>query len=318
MKQVCIVGYGAIGPSHACALETVKSAKLYAVCDINPSKRALCTKKYGVVEYKDFDTMLKDDHIDSVHICTPHYLHFQMIAKALKAGKDVVVEKPVTMTKTEFDALKKLPGSERVCVVFQNRLNPCIRKLKQLSGNSTLGKPKSARAVLTWCRNSEYYNDDWHGKRATEGGGLLINQAIHTLDYFCYLFGKPADIQVQMCNFSLQNIIEVEDTFTAYLRFNNDVTGIFFATNAYSENSSPFFEVSFENGIARYTDRKLWINDILVAEDDTYNIGKTYWGNGHVALFQKYYDENKYISIKDTISTMETVFELYEKANLNN
>ena len=317
MKQVCIVGYGAIGPSHARALETVNNAKLYAVCDIKADKRALCAQKYGVLEYDDFETMLKDDQVDTVHICTLHYLHFQMVKKALAAGKDVVVEKPVTMTKAEFEELRELPGSERVCAVFQNRLNPCMIKLKQLVQNGTLGGANAARAVLTWNRERAYYSDDWHGKIATEGGGLLINQAIHTLDYFCYLFGKPEIIQTQMSNLSLQNIIEVEDTVAAYLRFQNGMRGIFFGTNAYGENASPFFEVSFEKGMARYTDKKLWINDVLVEEDNAASTGKAYWGNGHVALLQRYYDEHKHFSIKDIADTMETVFEMYDKANMH-
>ena len=121
MKKVCIVGYGAIGPVHAKALEHVEHAKLYAVCDIDAGKRALCKEKYDVLEYDDFDIMLQNKDIDTVHICTPHYLHFEMIKKALAAGKDVVVEKPVTMTKEEFEALQELEGVDRVCVVLQNR-----------------------------------------------------------------------------------------------------------------------------------------------------------------------------------------------------
>ena len=131
MKKVCIVGYGAIGPVHAKALEAVNGAKLFAVCDINEEKRSLCKSQYSVLEYDDFDVMLQNKDIDTVHICTPHYLHFEMVKKALAAGKSVVVEKPVTMTGEEFQALQELPGVERVCVVLQNRLNPCVQKLKK-------------------------------------------------------------------------------------------------------------------------------------------------------------------------------------------
>lgn len=84
--------------------------------------------------------MLGDENIHSVHICTPHYLHFEMIRKALAAGKDVVVEKPVTMTRQQFDELKALDGVERVCMVFQNRLYPCVEKMKQLVESKELGE----------------------------------------------------------------------------------------------------------------------------------------------------------------------------------
>ena len=84
MKRVCIVGYGAIGPIHAKALEKAEQAEIYAICDIDGSRRRRCTEKYSTVEYEDFDTMLQDEDIDSVHICTPHYLHFEMVKKALE------------------------------------------------------------------------------------------------------------------------------------------------------------------------------------------------------------------------------------------
>ena len=84
MKNVCIVGYGAIGPIHAKALEKVENARLYAVCDIDAAKRAKCVSQYPVTEYDDFDKMLLDEQIDSVHICTPHYLHFEMILVHLR------------------------------------------------------------------------------------------------------------------------------------------------------------------------------------------------------------------------------------------
>ena len=127
MKNICIVGYGNIGPVHADALKNVQNAKLYAVCDINPERIERCQKEYDVIGYTDFNEMLKDDNIDGVHICTPHYLHYEMILAALKAGKSVVSEKPVVMTREQFDDLLQTEGSDKICLVFQNRLNPCAK-----------------------------------------------------------------------------------------------------------------------------------------------------------------------------------------------
>lgn len=315
MKHVCIVGYGAIGPVHALALEGVENAKLYAVCDIDGERRKLCAEKYSVIEYDNFEEMLKDENIHSVHICTPHYLHFPMIKKALEAGKDVVVEKPVTMTKDEFAELQNLKNVGKVCVVFQNRLNPCVVKLKELIESRELGEIKAARAMLTWRRTKSYYEAaDWRGKWATEGGGLLINQAVHTLDYFSYLLGNVKSVKASMSNFTLEDTIEVEDTLAAVLELESGIRGIFFATNGYTENSTPFFEVSFENGVARYTDKQLWVNGELLAEDTAPVAGKAYWGNGHPGLFKRYYDENMYFTVADAKNTMDTLFAIYEKA----
>lgn len=315
MKRVCIVGYGAIGPIHAKALEKAEQAEIYAICDIDGSRRRRCTEKYSTVEYEDFDTMLQDDKIDAVHICTPHYLHFEMIQKALAAGKDVVVEKPVTMTKEEYDSLLKLDGAEKVCVVLQNRLNPCVQKLKEIVQSRELGAVKAAKGILTWHRDKAYYESDaWRGKWETEGGGVLINQAVHTLDYFSYLIGDVVSVKANMCNFSLEDVIEVEDTFTARVSFADGVKGVFFATNAYTENSAPFFEIAFEKGTARYIDKQLWVNGKMVAEDAKPAAGKDYWGSGHEALMKRYYDGQKYFSVKDAQNTMETMFAMYDSA----
>ena len=91
MKNACIVGYGAIGPIHARGITNAKKGNLYAVCDINPQKIKLCQEHYkDVIGFTDFYEMLKDTDIDCVHICTPHYLHYEMITAALNAGKKVI------------------------------------------------------------------------------------------------------------------------------------------------------------------------------------------------------------------------------------
>jgi len=323
MKNVCVVGYGAIGPIHASALAGMTNARFYGICDISAQKRALCLKKYaekGMIlkEYDDFDKMLQDENIHCIHICTPHYLHFEMIKKALAAGKDVVTEKPVTRTKEEYEQLLVMDGAEKVCVVLQNRLNPGIVKFKEIIESGELGAVKSVRALLTWHRDRAYYeNSDWRGRWDTEGGGLLINQAIHTLDYFRYLIGDIVSVKANMSTYSLEDIIQVEDTLSAYLEFANGVKGIFFATNAYAQNSSPLFEVAFEKGIVRYEDLKLIMNGQVLAEDVAATEGKAYWGSGHAGLFKRFYEDQQYFNVYDVKNTMETVFAIYESAHEN-
>lgn len=315
MKNVCIVGYGAIGPVHAAALENVEKAQLYAVCDIDPDRRRLCRERYDVAEYEDFDVMLSDQAIDSVHICTPHYLHYEMAKKALAAGRNVVMEKPAARTRREWNDLKTLEGADKICVVFQNRLNPCVQALKELIENGSLGPVRAARGILTWCRDRAYYESaDWRGKWITEGGGLLINQAIHMLDFFSYLLGGIQSVRTDMCNHTLEGVIEAEDTLTAHLELAEGVRGVFFATNGYSENSDPFFEISFEKGTARYIDKKLWVGGRPAAEDVPAAGGKAYWGSSHGLLLQRYYDEGKFFALSDADNTMETLFAMYEDA----
>lgn len=314
MKNVCIVGYGAIGPIHAAALQKIAEVKLYAACDIRPERLALCAEKYGTVSYTDFDEMLRDEKIDSVHICTPHHLHFEMTKKALAAGKTVVCEKPITRTKAEWDELIALENADRVCAVFQNRLNPCIEKLKQIAESGTFGAIKTVKAIVTWNRTNEYYAQDaWRGKWATEGGGVLINQAVHTMDLICYIAGPVSSVQAKMANFSIPEI-EVEDTFAAYCKLQNGAGAVFFATNAYGEDSNPLFEVVFEKGKALYDGGKLYLDGELVESDEKPVIGKAYWGKGHEKLLHNYYAENIFFSPLAVKNTMATLFGMYESA----
>ncbi len=317
MKNVCIVGYGAIGPIHAEAIKKTDHARFYAVCDCVPEKTEKCRIKYDVLTYTDFDEMLLDNNIDTIHICTPHYLHLSMIKKAIAAGKQVVCEKPITMSKKEFDELVELEGCDKICVSMQNRFNPCGLKLKQLVDSGKLGKIIAGRGIVTWRRTAEYYaQDEWRGKWETEGGGVLINQAVHTLDLLCYVCGKTAAVKVDMMNFSLPEI-DVEDTCCGILQFESGAKGMFFASNAHGGNSPIDIELMFEKGIVRCVDSKLYINGEVVEQDEVPECGKKYWGIGHEALCKNYYDCNFYFNPFDVKNTMETVFAMYESAKQN-
>lgn len=316
MKRACIVGYGAIGPVHAKAFTGIDSACLYGICDIDPVRLAKAAHDYPQITlYESFDAVLSDTNVDSVHICTPHHLHLQMIEKALSAGKTVVAEKPITRTREEFRRLLALPGAEKVCVVLQNRCNTCIQELKQLTDSGKLGKLRMLKGIVTWARTADYYSRDvWHGTWTTEGGGVLINQAIHTLDLMCHLAGKVTDVRSSITNLSLADAIEVEDTVTARLQFENGIGGIFFATNSYFKNTSPYLELEFEHGLVRYMDSQLWVRGEPVTKDSEPVHGKPYWGSGHALLLKNFYDTDTFFSPMDVENTMMTVFDIYEKA----
>ena len=105
MKRVCIVGYGAIGPIHARALQNINGVELYGICDTNAIRLQQGVDAYQVKPFSCYEDVLADPLVDCVHICTPHYLHYEMICKALSVGKGVISEKPVTMTKQQYLAL---------------------------------------------------------------------------------------------------------------------------------------------------------------------------------------------------------------------
>ncbi len=314
MKNVCIVGYGSIGPIHAKALTETCGTTLHSVCDINKAAREKCVNEYGCNEFENYDDVIACDEIDTVHICTPHFLHFKMIKKALEAGKDVVCEKPIVMTKNELDMLMKLKGLEHIAIVFQNRVNPCIIKLKELSKEK---KIVSLKGFVTWERTYDYYKSgDWRGKYASEGGGVLINQAVHTLDLLCYLAEKVQSVSGITSNFTIPEI-EVEDSVMASLDFVSGARAVFFATNAFKNGDLPYIKVVFDDCIAEYNNGKLYIDNELICRDIPADGSKSYWGIGHSELIKNYYERNEYFTPYDAENTMRSMFAIYESAANN-
>lgn len=328
MKNVCIVGYGAIGPIHAHAVGKCPNARLYAVCDINKERAEKCQKEYGVKAYTDFDEMLTDKEIDTVHICTPHYLHFEMAIKALSADKDIVLEKPVTMLPAELEKLMSFKTDRKICVMLQNRTNNCAKKLYEIINKTQPdGKVLSLCAFLTWCRTPEYYkSDEWRGKLSTEGGGLLINQAIHTLDFVGWFGGGIKSVMGSISTKKLNGCIEVEDTADALIELTNGNTAVFYATNGYSQSSAPRIEIQCENALYRYADERLYRiteDDVQIIETDIYmENGKRYWGSGHRNVINAFYSslcgENAvYTDLQGAKNTMDALFAFYESAKTN-
>ncbi|MBQ7901342.1 MAG: Gfo/Idh/MocA family oxidoreductase [Clostridia bacterium] len=327
MKNACIVGYGAIGPVHADAIDQLEQCSLYAVCDINADRAKKCTDKYNCLYYSDFDTMLHDDNIDVVHVCTPHYLHKSMAMAALAAGKDVVLEKPVAMTRSKFEELEafadNIQNGKKVCVMLQNRTNACVVKMMDIFKNDdSTGKLEGILANLAWHRDEEYYNQDpWRGNWKYEGGGLLINQAVHLLDLMVYFGGDVSEVKSNISHWYITNI-EVEDNANALIKFTSGINGVFNATNCHSTDAPFYLELQFENMRLRYADGALYKicdDDIQIIEHDKKaEVGKAYWGSGHQRVIDAFYsslhgDDTVYADIHDARNAMELVYSMYEK-----
>ena len=316
IKNVCIVGYGCIAPVHASALlQLPDEVKIYAICDIVKEKADKGAEKYGAKAYYSIDEALDDSEIDVFHICTPHYLHFPMIEKCLAKGKMVVSEKPLVMTRDELKKASAFKDSHLYCI-FQNRTNNSVLKLKEIiESDKTIGHLTGIRAIMTWKRTAHYYRSGpWRGKIATEGGGVLINQSIHTLDLMCLFGGKVVSAEAKMSNHSLKGEIEVEDTVEAYVKFENGASGIFYATNANAFDSPTILDISFENASFRYIDGRLYKGGELLASDTSDAPGKACWGNGHEREFFNIYKGNSPLKYNDVENTLKTVFAFYESA----
>ncbi|MBP3361091.1 MAG: Gfo/Idh/MocA family oxidoreductase [Clostridia bacterium] len=322
MKKGCIVGYGAIGPIHAAALDKIGAE--YAVCDCRPER----TERAGAVEkYRDFEKMLCDKSIDVVHICTPHYLHVPMAEAALAAGKHVILEKPVGISPGEAERLFNYSGGREICIMLQNRKNPAVKKMKELTDKREYGELRSMCAFMTWHRDREYYaQDEWRGKWSTEGGGLLINQAIHTLDLLCWLGGGYVNLSGGISTRLLGDCIEVEDTADAVIKTACGVDACFYATNCSAYNNPVRIELEFENGVLRYCDNMLlYINggDVRVLARDSAEVpGKAYWGGGHAEVIGEFYSyldgsSESYMHLDCAKDVTRAIFDFYKSGTKN-
>ena len=329
MKRGCVVGVGAIGPVHASALVGMDS--LYAVCDNQLDRLSgFYPKNLDLKRYGSFDEVLNDSEIDVVHICTPHYLHKEMAISAMEHNKAVVLEKPAAMNAEElaelYEAQKQLSG--RVCVVLQNRTNPGIVELKKrIASDKKLGKLLEITGILTWNRDAEYYRHDaWRGKWKTEGGGLLINQAVHTIDLMCWLGGGITSVRGSVSNKTLEDVIEVEDTADAIFKTSSGINMCFYATNGCSISRPAQLEVQFEFGKLRYADNRLYrITDNSceqIASDSGDVPGKPCWGGGHKKVITDFYNylesgSGEYISLDDAMPAMKVLYAFYKSARCN-
>ena len=312
MKKAAIVGFGVVAPNHAAGILKSENVVLSAICDKDFEKAVKATEIYGGQAFSNYDEML-DSGIDTVHICTPHYLHFEMAEKAVKKGIEVILEKPVTMLKEEFEKL--LPYKDNISVMFQNRRNNSVVALKEFLETEDLGQLKEVEAKLLWHRDKTYYDSaDWRGKLSTEGGGVLINQAIHTLDLCIYIGGKAKSVTARVENRTLKNVIEVEDTIDAELFFENGAKASFYATNGNETNEPIYIKYVFEKATFEYLDNALYRDGMQIIHDDSATFGKDYWGTGHEKVIKEYYEKDKKISIDNTENTMKAVFAMYESA----
>jgi len=219
------------------------------------------------------------------------------------------------MKKNELDMLINNYDVTKIYPIFQNRTNTCVEKLKELLADNTYGDIKGIKGIVAWSRDAQYYNSAyWRGKLQYEGGGVLINQSIHVLDLMIHLAGEVKSINTIMQNNSLKEIIDVEDTVSAYLNFKNGATGIFYATNAYTKNSPIQLVLDLENATISYNNGKLYVNEKLICSDSSEYNGKNYWGYGHTKQLYDLYKNNSSICLADVEETMRTMFKMYENA----
>lgn len=227
-------------------------AKLTAVTSRREARAKEFASKWGLKHwYTDYKEMLKNPNVDVVIISTPHYLHYSMTLEAIKAQKHVLVDKPMAIDLREADEMirEARENNVKLGVNLQSRFDPTFRKIKKAVDEGRFGKLILGEAVVEWFRTQEYYDKStWRGRWATEGGGALINQAIHTIDLLVWIMGQPDRLWAQVD--TVAHKIEVEDLAAAAIRFKNGALGIIQGSTATYPGLPTRLEVHGTKGMA--------------------------------------------------------------------
>ena len=259
--RVGIIGCGRISRFHGMPAKAQPNVDLCAVCDLIPSRAEAMAKLFAgdrkasaVMCYTDYVEMIQKSKLDVVHICLPHYLHAPVAIEAMKLGCDVLTEKPMAITMKQAEEMVKAAKKykRRLGVIFQNRYNAGTQLIRQCLDSGRLGKVLAAKCNVTWYRDDAYYTEsDWKGTWDKEGGGAIIDQAIHTLDLMCWFCGYDIDsIDCTMANRAHQGVIEVEDCADGLITFKSGIRASFWAMNYYNHDADVEIELSCEKGKA--------------------------------------------------------------------
>ena len=334
MLRVGIVGCGNIFTMHATSAHHLKNSQIVGVCDIKKDRADKAAAKYECQAYYDYKEMINKELIDVVHICVPHYLHPIISRYAIEAGVHVLCEKPMSIQYEDAVANVKLAEEKGVKygIIFQCRYNDAAKIVKEKLTDGTLGKIISARVVLTWCKPDEYYSlSDWKGTWDKEGGGVVIDQAIHSIDLAnWFIDDEVVSVQAQLSNRG-HNIMEVDDSAEGFIRYKNGATLGFWAMNNYGVDEPIEIRLFCENGkvVMDYDEATITLNDGTVMTacteidpDVEYEGGKDYWGFQHIREIADFYDavENDReptISGREALKIQKLICEIYEKGTKN-
>ncbi|MFK7768233.1 MAG: Gfo/Idh/MocA family protein [Mariniblastus sp.] len=266
-----IVGCGMISNFHAKAIADIKGATFVACCSNRIESAEKLANEFGATAYSDLDAMLADPKVDIVTICTPSGAHMEPAVAAAEAGKHVIIEKPLEVTLKRCD--KIIAACEQnnvICsTIFPSRFHAASRTLKTAVDAGKFGRLSLGDAYVKWFRTQEYYDSGaWRGTWKLDGGGALMNQAIHSVDLLTWLMGPVASLTANTATLAHERI-EVEDVATASLRFENGALGVIEASTAAFPGMLKKIEIHGSHGSAviEEEDIKSWQFAKMTAKD---------------------------------------------------
>lgn len=327
--KVAVIGCGNISVMHLDSILAFDDIELVAVCDIKEERAVAASNKYGGNVYTDYNIMFEKEALDAVHICLPHYLHIPVSIDAFKKGINVLCEKPMSI---KYEDARNAVKTAEECgvkygVIFQCRYNAPAKLVKQRIIDGKLGRVKCGRTTLTWYRPDNYYDSsDWKGTWDKEGGGVIIDQAIHSIDLANWMIDStPVEISSSLHNRN-HKIMAVEDSAEGLIKYENGVLLSFYAMNNYLVDEPIEIRLLCENGKATfsYDDAVISYNDgtveTAVNKPDNrfeYSGGKDYWGFQHAVQIRQFYNalqgkEELEISGKEALKIQNIICQIYQ------
>lgn len=247
-----IIGLGMIANFHARAVADIRGARLAACYSRSADKATEFGAKFNCQGYDDLDAMLADPGVDIVTICTPSGAHLEPALAAIAAGKHVVIEKPLEITLKRCDQIIRAAEKKGVVVstIFPSRFHESAQLLKQAVEKNRFGRLTLGDAYVKWFRTQQYYDSGaWRGTWLLDGGGALMNQAIHSVDLLLWLMGPAVEVTAHTATLAHERI-EVEDVAVATVKFASGALGVIEASTAAFPGELKRIEISGSAGSA--------------------------------------------------------------------
>lgn len=276
-----IVGCGVIGPTHADAITSLPDAELVAVADSEPDRAEKMADRYGVRAHTDLGEMLEREQLDVVNICTPSGMHGKEACQVMRSGRHVIVEKPMDIRLETIDEMLRVQQEAGVTlsVISQKRFDPSTQRVRALVEEGAFGRLVLGSAQLLWWRAQEYYNSgSWRGTLALDCG-VLMNQAIHSIDLLQWLMGPVHSVRAYTD--TLVHQMEAEDVAVAALRFANGALGTIVGTTGAYPGVTSRVELFGDRGSAIIEDDEL--SYLHLARDEQGEVGAYGIGTKHHA-----------------------------------
>ncbi len=257
-----IVGLGLIADFHGRALEDIPGAVIHSCMDFSKERVDTFSSKFGCRGYTDLSEMLKDPDLDIVTVCTPSGAHMEPSLEIINSGKHLIVEKPLEITLERCDKILETANRKgvRVSTIFPSRFHEASMVVKEAVDKNRFGRLVMGDAYIKWFRTQEYYDQGgWHGTKALDGGGALMNQSIHAIDLLQWLMGPVVSVKAYTNTLGHERI-EVEDVGVAVLKFKNGALGVIEGSTAIYPGYLKKIEISGTEGsiVLEESDIKSW------------------------------------------------------------